>query len=325
MSLASHTYPRLLGDIGGTHARFAWAAAPEAPITEVATYKCAEHPQLEDAITHYLREHRQPAPAACAIGIANPVLGDEVRMTNHHWSFSISGLRRRLSLQAVKVVNDFTALALSLPALQSSDLHPVGRGQPVAGAPMALIGPGTGLGVSGLFAAGDGRFIPVAGEGGHGTLAAFDDEEAEVLARLRQRFGHVSAERALSGPGLVNLYQAAAQIDGAAPEPLSPEAVVRQARERQDRHCLAAIDLFFRFLGGCAGNVALTLGARGGVYIGGGIVPALMPELATSRLRERFEAKGRFQAYLADLPLYVINARVSPALVGASRALDLGL
>lgn len=317
------TYPRLLGDVGGTNARFAWALSAEAPLSEFASYHCADHQSLQAAITEYLQAYGKPAPRACAIGIANPITGDRVQMTNHHWSFSISKLKQDLALARLAVVNDFTALALSLPALQSTDLRALGGGQAVAGEPLAVIGPGTGLGVSGLLPSPDGTHVAVAGEGGHTTLAANDDEEAAVLRLLRERFGHVSAERALSGPGLVNLYIASAALAGGTAQTLSPAEVIAHAREHGDPLCRSAIDLFCRFLGSVAGNLALTFGARGGVYIGAGIAPRLLHELSNSRFRERFEGKGRLKDYLSGIPTVVIDAAISPALIGASRALEI--
>jgi glucokinase len=315
--------PRLLGDIGGTHARFAWQSRGDAPPSEVATYRCAEYASLTDAIRHYLAEHDKDVPRWCAIGIANPVTGDRVRMTNHHWSFSISSMRSEIGFERLLVINDFTALALALPALGTSDLHPVGRGEAVPGAPLAVLGPGTGLGVSGLLRTPAGQWIPITGEGGHVTLAAGDAREAIVVEILRRRFGHASAERALSGPGLVSLYEAVCAIDGLRARQLSPANVLASARDASDPQCAAAIDLFFGFLGSVAGDLALTLGARGGVYIGGGIVPRLLAEIDRSPFRERFEAKGRFRDYLAGIPTSVINASIPPAFVGAARALDL--
>ncbi len=320
-------FPRLLGDIGGTHARFAWMDAPGAPLSHVRTYRCAEHPSLRDAIQHYLADRNAARPAACALGIANPVTGDEVRMTNHHWAFSITALQEQLALQRLEVINDFTALALSLPSLRGQALQDLGGVRPSPESlaqpqsPLALLGAGTGLGVSGLLPSAHG-LVPLAGEGGHATLSAMDDEEAAVLDLLRRSFGHVSAERALSGPGLQNLYLASAQLLGLAADPaLRPEQVLPGARAG-DAACRLAVDLFCRFLGSTAGNLALTLGATGGVYIGGGIAPRLLPELRASRFRERFEGKGRMQALLAPIPCFVIDSPTSPALLGAARALD---
>lgn len=319
----SSTFPRLVGDVGGTNARFAWQAAPGAALSDVATLPCASFPTLQDAMQHYLAGLGRGAPRWGAIGIANPVVGDQVRMTNHHWSFSIEAVRQLLGLERFLVINDFTALALSLPALAADEVRQVGGGQSVPGAPIGLLGPGTGLGVSGLLPArGVQRAIPINGEGGHVTLAATDAIEESVIRRLRERFGHASAERALSGPGLVNLYVALCEAHGLAAQPLEAADVSARAATGEDAQCVQSLDLFFSFLGNVAGNLALSLGARGGVYIGGGIVPRLGSAIDQSRFRERFEAKGRFGSYLQSIPTLVVQARVSPALVGAARALD---
>lgn len=321
------SFPRLLGDIGGTNARFAWIDRPGAPLSDVRNYRCAEYASLEAAIGAYLHEQGGAIPAGCALGIANPVDGDMVRMTNHHWAFSIRGLRQNLGLQRLLVLNDFTALALALPSLRSDELHRLGGHEPTGvarggpRAPLALLGAGTGLGVSGLLPATDGRWLPLAGEGGHVTLAACDEAEAAVLHLLRARFGHVSAERVLSGPGLSNLAWAAATLRGLSAPRFEPAAVIDGARAG-DPDCQSAVQWFCAFLGSVAGNLALTLGARGGVYIGGGIAPRLMPELRASSFRERFEGKGRLSQYLAPIACWVIDSPVSPALLGAARALD---
>lgn len=323
MASQADTYPRLVGDIGGTNARFAWLAAPDAPLADIATLPGADHASLADAMRAYLAAHAKPSPRWCAIGIANPVVGDRVQMTNHHWAFSISEMQRELGLARFLVINDFTALALSLPALQPVDLRQVGGGRPVDGAPLALLGAGTGLGVSGLLPASAGhRAIPINGEGGHVTLPATDEREERVVAVLRRRFGHASAERALSGPGLENLHQALCELAGEPPPRLSAAEISQHATGGGDPRCVEALDLFFGFLGTVAGNLALSLGALGGLYIGGGIVPRLGDAIDRSRFRDSFERKGRFRAYLAAIPAYVVHAKVSPALVGAARALD---
>ncbi len=316
-------YPRLVGDIGGTNARLAWQAAPGAAITDVVSLPCAEHASLEAAMRHYLGVLGRTAPGWCAIGIANPIVGDQVSMTNHDWRFSIEAMRRALGFERFLVINDFTALALALPVLAPSDLRPVGGGQAVPLAPLGLLGPGTGLGVSGLLPArGDRRPVPLNGEGGHVTLAAADALEEDVIRILRERFGHASAERAVSGPGLVNLYKAVCRVRGEPEAGLDPAGITARDAAGQDPACTATVDLFFAFLGTTAGNLALSLGARGGMYIGGGIVPRLGDRILRSPFRERFEAKGRFRAYLQDIPTWVLQAGVSPALLGASRALD---
>ncbi|MCW7540940.1 glucokinase [Aquabacterium sp. A7-Y] len=319
---STRSYPRMVGDVGGTNARFAWLEAPDAPMSEVASYACAEYPTLQDAMAHYLRQHAKPSPRWCAIGIANPVVGDQVKMTNHHWSFSMSEVQRQLGMDRFLVINDFTALALSLPALAPAELRQVGGGRPVAKGPLGLVGPGTGLGVSGLLPAMAGHgAIPINGEGGHATLAPMDDREEAVIRVLRGRFGHVSAERVVSGLGLLNLYQAVCDLDGVEARPLTAADITTMAVAGGDAQCTGTLELFCSFLGNVAGNVALTLGAVGGLYIGGGIVPRLGEAFERSRFRQRFEEKGRFRAYLEAIPTYVVQAR-TPALIGAARALE---
>ena len=193
----------------------------------------------------------------------------------------------------------------------------------MSGAPLAVLGPGTGLGVSGLLPSGRRGFVPVNGEGGHVTLPAQGEYEAAVVGLLAQRFGHASAERALSGPGLVHLYDAASTLADRKPLAVGPADVIERARNLADPFCIAAIDLFCSFLGGVAGNLALTLGARGGVYVGGGLAPRLHAEIERSAFRERFTGKGRFREYLAAIPTFIIDTKTSPALIGAAQSLDM--
>lgn len=321
-------FPRLLGDIGGTNARFAWQAAPGQPLSDIRTLPANDHATLEHAMRHYLAGGEggeggpRPDPVDAAIGIANPVTGDLVQMTNHHWRFSIEAMRQSLGLRRFVVVNDFTALALSLPALAPGDLRQLGGGAGDPTAPRALIGAGTGLGVSGLLRSAGGSWVPLAGEGGHVTLPAANDREHAVISWLRERFGHPSAERAVSGQGLENLYQAICALDGLGDEALTAAEVSRRGLNGSDAACGEALSLFCAFLGTVSGNLALTLGATGGVYVGGGIVPRLGPFFDASLFRARFEAKGRFSSLLAGIPVYVIDATVSPALLGAAQALD---
>jgi len=314
---------RLLGDVGGTNARFAWQDDADAPLRDVATLATADHATLADAITAYLARLGRAAPPWCAIGIANPITGDRIRMTNCHWAFSISGMQNALGFERFVVINDFTALALALPDLPPAELRQLGGSAAVPRGPVALIGPGTGLGVSGLLA-GDapGRWVPLQGEGGHVTLAASSPREAAVLQVLRDEFGHASAERAVSGQGLEALYAAVCKLDAVADfAPLPAAEVSQRALAGRDAQCVEVLDLFCGFLGNVAGNLALTLGAVGGVYIGGGIVPRLGDAFTRSRFRACFEDKGRFRAYLEAIPVYVIHTQVSPALLGAARAL----
>jgi glucokinase len=263
-------------------------------------------------------------PRAGALGIANPITGDVIRMTNHHWSFSITEMQRSLGLQQLNVINDFTALALALPSIAKDNLVQVGGTVAQAYAPKALIGAGTGLGVSGLMPTdANDHWVAIAGEGGHVTLAAQTESEYRVIELIRQRYGHVSAERVLSGQGLVDLYLALRQLQKQQPVDVAGAAeITAWALQDKDPLALQSIDMFAGFLGSVTGDLALTLGARGGVYLGGGIVPRWLGWFETSQFRERFEAKGRFNAYLKDIPVWVINAAESPALLGAARSLQ---
>jgi glucokinase len=316
--------PRLVADVGGTNARFGWQHQAGGDIVDVTTLPCSEHASLADAIITYLDILGRGTPPDCAIAIANPVTGDEVRMTNHHWAFSISALKAQCGFERLRVLNDFTALALALPHLPPDELRQIGGGVPVAGTPIALIGPGTGLGVSGLVPDGRGGWIALEGEGGHATLGGRNQRETAVLQQIDAFYGHASGERAVSGQGLIDVYEALQAIDapGNPVQTMTAAEIVQGALDEGTAACLEAVDLFCAFLGTAAGNLALTLGARAGVYIGGGIVPRLGEAFAQSPFRSRFEAKGRFQGYLAAIPVYVIHAKQSPALLGAASALD---
>ncbi|HRK40371.1 MAG TPA: glucokinase [Burkholderiaceae bacterium] len=314
---------RLLADVGGTHARFARQNGPGQPLTDVQVLPCADFPDLQAAMRAYLGQLDHGKPVHAAIAIANPVLGDQVTMTNHHWSFSQAALRSAFGLETLKVLNDFTALALALPVLPVAELQQVGGGCGQADAPRALLGAGTGLGVSGLLPDGRGGWLPLQGEGGHVTLPAVLPRERLVADGLARLYGHASAERALSGQGLLDICRLLARADGGdADRWTAPAQVTEAALAGSDAHAREALNLFCGFLGSVAGNLALTLGAHGGVYIGGGIVPRLGEWFEQSPFRASFEAKGRFAGYLRAMPVWVITSHQSPALLGAARALD---
>lgn len=317
-------YPRLVGMVDGSEAHFALAPAPEAPLQALDTLRCNAHPTLEDALRACLSRLGGDAPTVAALGLATAVTGDRVRMTNHGWAFSTRELKRALGLDELLVINDFSALALALPLLPADAARQVGGGAGVPGAAVALIGPGPGLGVSGLLPSLDGRQpVPLGGEGGHASLCAQDADEAAVLALLHRRFGHVSAERALSAPGLLNLALAVAQLRGEPCRVDAPEAVLQAGLAGSDAVCVQALALFASLLGSTAGNLALTLGARGGVYLSGPIVARLGRWLDRSLFRERFEGKGRLRAYLHGIPTWVLPPDPMPGLLGAARALTL--
>ncbi|MBC5766758.1 glucokinase [Ramlibacter albus] len=316
---------RLLADIGGTNARFGWQADSGTGIEHVRTLPCAAHADIESAIRSYLESCGLPNPACASLAIATPVGGDLVSMTNHAWSFSIEALRERIGARRLCVVNDFTALALGVPALEEGARWQIGGTVSSASGPIAVVGPGTGLGMSGLLpTAQPGVFLPITGEGGHATVPAETEREFAVVQSLRKLYGHASAERVLSGPGLVDLYHTLATLENSPARVQGPGEVVEQWHSGDHRIAKECVSMFCALLGSVAGNFALALGARGGVYIGGGIVPRLGASFAATQFRERFEAKGRFRNYLEPVPVWVITAQTSPALAGAGYALDLG-
>ena len=320
---AIRPFPRLLADVGGTNARFAWQASPGAPITQVRVLPCAQYPTLQAAMHAYLDDLRQGRPQAAAIAIANPITGDAVHMTNHHWAFSQSAVKAEFGLQTMQLLNDFTALALALPALAADDLRQVGGISAQPDAAIGLLGAGTGLGVSGLLPDRRGGWLPIEGEGGHVTLPAVSPRERLLMDGLIQRYGRASAERLLCGQGLVDACAILCAADGV-PTAALPDAasVTEAALSGRLPQAQEALTHFCALLGSVAGNLALTLGARGGIYIGGGIVPRLGEAFDRSPFRQRFEAKGRFKAYLQPIPVWVITSSQSPALIGAARALD---
>ncbi|MDI9334921.1 MAG: glucokinase [Cytophagales bacterium] len=321
------SFPRLLGDVGGTNARFGWQTSEDAEMTHVQVLPCSEYPTLYAAITAYLAAQQLATPTHAAIGIANPVTDDLVVMTNHHWQFSIGKLRADLGLKHLLILNDFMALALSIPHIPNAHKRQIGGTAGKQDAAIGLIGPGTGLGVSGLLPIGhQDQWTPISGEGGHVSLGASNALELAVIERLQKRYGHVSAERVLSGMGLVDLYHALGDIHGDQPKEITtPSEVLERAKQQTQADTTAnlTIDMFCSFLGTVAGDLALTIGARGGMYIGGGIVPRLGKRFDASAFRTRFEAKGRFKTYLSQIPVWVIDSPVSPALSGASRALSM--
>ena len=318
-------YPRWLGDIGGTNARFGWQEHEGAAISHVQVLPCAEHATLLEAAQSYLQQQGLQAPPCAAFGIANPVTGDSVTMTNHHWAFSVNALRESLGIARFLLLNDFTALALSLTQLPEAQKRQVGSGQAAPDCAIGLIGAGTGLGVSGLLPLGyQNKWIPIAGEGGHVSLSASTPLEFAVIQHLQKRYGHVSAERVISGAGLVDLYHALCDLqDGQGREITTPADVMARAQAMPTSTANQALDMFCGFMGSVAGDLALTLGARGGIYIGGGIVPRMGERFEASPFRARFEDKGRFKPYLQAIPTWVIHSPVSPALQGASQALSL--
>ena len=314
--------PRLLADIGATHARFALEIAAGV-IQFVRVLNCIDFAGVVPLLHHYLHDHQDIKIKHAALAVANPIDGDLVRMTNRNWSFSTEAVRRELGLQTLLVVNDFTALAMSLTALSSVERMQIGSGTPVANSVIGLLGPGTGLGVSGLIPTADG-FVTLGSEGGHASFAPNDEREYQILRHAWQHWPHVSSERLISGPGMELIYAALYQVEGQIAQPqqlAAPEIMARGLATNPDALCLATLECFCGMLGSMAGNLAVTLGAMGGIFIGGGIVPRMGDWFARSPFRQRFEAKGRFANYVMQIPTYVITSP-NPAFSGVASILS---
>lgn len=319
MPSKSWACPPLVADVGGTNVRFA-RVGPDGRPGDLLTFRAEDHEGLADAALAYLEATKTlPRPREAAFAVASPITGDTVTMTNRNWSFSIKALRERLGLDRLEVINDFMAVGLSLPRLHDGDVIKVGGGEAVADAPRAVLGPGTGLGVS-LLVPAAGRWLALAAEGGHATMAPADDRESEVLRLLRMRYSHVSIERVVSGQGLVNLYETLTMLDGVRADALEPEDISRRAADGAP-YCTEALEMMCRMLGTAASDLALTAGARGGIYIGGGIVPRLGDMFMQSGFRRRFESKGRFTGYVSAIPTWVIVNPV-PAFLGLAALLE---
>ena len=308
----------LVGDIGATNARFA-LVGPGRKFARIRVLAACDYDGIAEAIDAYLAAEADGRPDQAILAVASPVIDDHVSFTNSPWTFSILELRRRLGIR-LQVINDLTATALAVPHLQELERLQIGSGQPVPEAPIGIIGPGTGLGVGALVRGSQG-WITLPSEGGHVTMAPGDARESAVLDLMRRRFDHVSAERVLSGPGLVNLYNAVCETEGVPSASYTAAQITDAGASGRDPRCQETLAMFCAMLGTIAGNLALTFGARGGVYISGGIVPRLGAAFAQSAFRERFEQKGRMRAYLAPIPTYVITHAV-PAFLGAATLLD---
>ncbi len=315
----SGSYPRLVADIGGTNARFALETSYHV-FEKTEVLPCNDYPTLVDAVKEFFKRAGNPEVKHAAVAIANPIVGDWVQMTNHHWAFSIETTRQALHLETLLFLNDFTAQALAITQTADSDLVQIGGLQPVENAPKAVIGPGTGLGVSGLIPSPAG-YVPLAGEGGHTSFPPFDDAEVMIWQYAKKKFGHVSAERFLSGAGLVLIYEALAEREGVKRQKLTPAEISERALSGHFPLCRLTLDIFCAMLGTVASNLALTLGARGGVYLCGGIIPRFIDYFKHSPFRNRFESKGRFDAYLAAIPVYVVLSQY-PGITGAAVALE---
>ncbi len=294
----------LLADIGGTNARFALLKG--GTIGPVEHMRVADFRTSTDALAAFLTRHAASGPVVAAVlGVAGTIENNRSTITNSGWTIDGAELTKRFGFRSAHLLNDFEALAWSLPALGPGDLVSLGEQRAVAGAPMLVVGPGTGFGASYFFPR-DPTPFAVVGEAGHATLPATSEREEKVIDHLRQRFGHVSVERALSGSGLKNIYQALASIDRIEAPDRDPAAITQAALAASCGLSRAALDMFCSFLGTVAGNLALTFCSQGGVYIAGGIVPRFTDYFAKSSFRNRFESKGRYTTYLRSIPISII-------------------
>ncbi len=311
----------LIADIGATNARFA-LCDDKGQVSDIRIFAGADYPTLVAAAEAYLA-HVPLRPTRGIFSIAAPLDGgDQVSMTNHGWSFSVRDTARILNLDDLRVVNDFTAIALAVPHLsEGSDFYAVGQGGRLPGAPIALIGPGTGLGVAAIVFDAAGQPIVLPTEGGHVTVPVQTAREFAIVEWLLQdKYSHISAERVVSGKGLVNLYQAISALDKQPAIDADPAQIMARGLNKSCPRCIEAVDLFCHWLGSVAGNLALTYGAFGGVFIAGGIVPQMGTAFADSRFRRSFLAKGRYKDYLDRIATLVIT-HPQPGLLGLARQL----
>lgn len=310
----------LIGDIGGTNARFALGDSEAPGFSEARTLNCADFASADDAIRQYLDEVDAGTPAAICLAAAGPVVNNAVRFTNNHWSLSVAELEAAFDTDRVRLLNDFEAIAYSIPFLGPDDCRAVGlRGPHDLGSgdfTIGIIGPGTGLGTGGLCRQ-DGMLVPIVGEGGHVGFAPETHLQLDVLNTLRERFDRVSAERIVSGPGLENLYWALNRIHGDKSAALKAPQIFEAAGNNENIRAVEAVQLFFETLGQVAGNLALLLGADDGVYIAGGIARRYPAILENSRFRSGFESKGRHRTLMESIPTQLVEYR-EPGLLGAA-------
>lgn len=311
----------LVGDVGGTNARLALTDG-QGHIRNPRTFPCKEYASLTDIVAEYIETTAgKKRPPRAVLAVAGPVVDGEIEFTNLDWVVSEGDLLAHFEFEAVELINDFAAQALACPLLEGPDLRVLGPALPRGSreCPMLALGAGTGFGVAGLARSERGD-LPISTEGGHAGFAPSDEVEVKLYEQLAARYGRVSIERILSGQGLHDLYMILADLQGL-PAPLLDEAAVSAEGLAGDPLAAATLDRFAAILGSVAGDLALTFGARGGVFVSGGIAPRIAERLATGSFRRRFEDKGRLSDYVRDIPTYLV-LHPYPAIVGAARQLD---
>ena len=307
-------FPVLVGDIGGTNARFAIVGDAEGPLRWFEPVATAAFPDIQSAIEDSALRSGDVRPKSAVIALAGPIDGDAVDLTNASWVVRPSDIMAALGIGDVILLNDFEAQALALAVLPADDLRPIGGGSHAPQGARIVVGPGTGLGMAGLIHA-DGLWIPIPGEGGHIALGPDDPDEFALWPHIEPEMGRISAEALLAGRGLVRLYNATCARAGAVPALASPAAVTGAALAGEDEIAVRTLRTYCRLLGRVAGDLALIFMATGGAYIGGGIAPRLLPFLERGDFRQAFEDKAPHQALMATIGTSVIVAE-RPALSG---------
>lgn len=303
----------LIADIGGTNARFAIFNGEK--LSREKTLSTADYESLLAAIAAYLDGVGKEVNAGC-LAVACPINDDQVSFTNNPWSFSISKLKGGLGFAELHVINDFEAMARSLSFLEEKDLFLLGPKLPKTKETMAILGPGTGLGMAALRPY-KGEYVPLATEGGHARFAPSDSRQQDLVGVLSEKLGFVCNEDLLSGYGLVNIYRGLCSLDKKPSTLQDPAGVCEAALTGTDSAAQEALDMFWSILGAIAGDYALQTGALGGVYIAGGITPRYLDSVKKSSFRENFESKGSYRKYMEKIPTYVVTAE-QPGLLGAA-------
>ncbi len=327
MSKAKIQYPYIVADVGGTNARFALVLGKKEPdgrfvISHQRTYPSIEFEAIEDVARFYMDSLKGIEIHGACLAVAGPVVNDQVHLTNLNWNFSINALTKTLNLDKLEVINDFAAYAFSTSHLHPDHFMTLNQGHPISTSPIAVVGPGTGFGVAAL-APQNGYYNILPTEGGHMTLAASNSLQAEIIACLNAEFDHVSIEKVLSGPGIVNLYRGLATVRGIEAPLLSTAEIVQNALNsnknllNDNDLCLSTLVLFTDWLGSISGDLALSLGARGGIFLGGGILPRITDFIQGSGFMEEFVHKGPMKDYLQQIPVHLVTEGNS-ALLGAA-------
>ena len=309
----------LIGDIGGTNARFALADPEQPGFRDPVTLKCADFASADDAIRHYLDDVAAHAPEVICLAVAGPVVENKIQVTNNHWTLEAASIGEDFGIDSVRLLNDFEAIAYSIPQLREEDSSSIGLPEPKPlpdNFNFAILGPGTGLGAAGLYRRGE-TLIPIAGEGGHVGFAPKSQVQVEILGALRSKFDRVSVERLVSGSGIENIYWALTLIHGEQRTQLSAPEIFSHGGEGGDPRAKEATHMFFEILGQIAGDLALTLGAEDGVYLAGGIAKRYPELLQNSGFRNAFDNKGRHRAYMERIPTMLIT-HDEPGLLGAA-------